>query len=41
MVLCAHADESKGRSHAGAYIFVSENDPFPKRNIPVLSISQE
>jgi hypothetical protein len=45
MILCAHANtgfynESKGRSQAGAHIFVSKNDPFPKHNGPVLSISQ-
>jgi hypothetical protein len=45
MILCAHANtgfhnESKGRSQAGAHIFLSKNDPFPKHNGPVLSISQ-
>ena len=45
MILCAHADagfhnESKGRSRAGAHIFMSENDPFPRHNGPILSISQ-
>jgi hypothetical protein len=45
MILCAHADvgvhnESKGRSRAGAHIFVLENNPFPKHNGPVLSIYQ-
>jgi hypothetical protein len=45
MILCAHANagfhnDSKGRSHASAHIFVSENNPFPKHNGPVLSISQ-
>jgi hypothetical protein len=45
MILCAYANacfnnESKGRSQAGAHIFVSENDPFPKHNGPILSISQ-
>jgi hypothetical protein len=46
MILCAHANtgihnESKGRSQAGAHIFVSKNNPFPKKhNSPVLSISQ-
>jgi hypothetical protein len=45
MILCAHADagfhnESKGHSRAGAHIFLSENDPFPRHNGPILSISQ-
>jgi hypothetical protein len=45
MILCTHANadfhnESKGRSLASAHIFVSKNDPFPKHNGPVLSISQ-
>jgi hypothetical protein len=45
MILCAHADagfhnESKGRSRAGAHIFVSKNESFPKHNGPLLSISQ-
>jgi hypothetical protein len=45
MILCAHADagfhnESKSRSRAGAHIFMSKNDPFPRHNGPILSISQ-
>jgi hypothetical protein len=45
MILCAHANagfhnESKGCSRAGAHIFMSENDPFPRHNGPILSISQ-
>jgi hypothetical protein len=45
MMLCAHVkaglhNESKGRSSAGAHIFMSENDPFPRHNGPILSISQ-
>jgi hypothetical protein len=45
MILCAHANasfhnESKGRSRAGAHIFVSKNDPFPKHKGLVLPISQ-
>jgi hypothetical protein len=45
MILCAHANtgfhnKSKGRSQAGAHIFVSENNPFPKHNGLILSISQ-
>ena len=35
MVLCAHSDtgfhnENKGRSRAGAHIFLSENDAIPR-----------
>jgi hypothetical protein len=45
MILCAHADagfnnKSKGCSQAGAHIFVSKNEPFPKHKGPILSISQ-
>jgi hypothetical protein len=45
MILYAHADagfhnESKGCSQAGAHIFVSKNNPFPKHNGLVFSISQ-
>ena len=45
MILAAHADagflnKSKSRSRAGAHIFLSENDPKPKLNGPVLTISQ-
>jgi hypothetical protein len=45
MILCAHTNagfhnESKGCSPAGAHIFVSKNDPFPKHKGLVLSISQ-
>jgi hypothetical protein len=45
MILCAHANagfhnKSKSHSQAGAHIFVSKNDPFPKHNRLVLSISQ-
>jgi hypothetical protein len=45
MILCTHPNagfhnESKGCSQAGAHIFVSKNDPFPKHNNLVLSISQ-
>jgi hypothetical protein len=45
MILCAHADagfhnESKGRSQADAHICISKNNPFPKHNGQVLSISQ-
>ena len=45
MILAAHSDagfnnESKGRSRAGAHIFVSENVPEPKWNGSVLTIAQ-
>jgi hypothetical protein len=44
MILCAHTNagfhnKSKGHSQAGAHIFVSENNPLPKHNGPVLSIT--
>jgi hypothetical protein len=45
MILCAHANsgfhnKSKGCSQAGAHNFLSKNNPSPKHNGPVLSISQ-
>ncbi len=45
MILCAHSDagflnESQYRSHAGAHIFLSENDPYPRFNGVVLPIVQ-
>jgi hypothetical protein len=45
MVLAAHSytgfhNESNGRSHAGAHIFLSENDPFPRWNGAILTIAQ-
>ena len=45
MVLAAHSDagfnnESKGHSRAGSHIFLSENEPEPKWNGPVLTIAQ-
>jgi hypothetical protein len=45
MILSTHANagfhnKSRGRSQASADIFVSKNNPFPKHNGPVLSISQ-
>jgi hypothetical protein len=45
MILCAHADagflnKTNSRSHAGAHIFVSENNPFPCFNGAVLSSAQ-
>ena len=45
IVICDHSDagfhnESKVRSIAGAHIFLSENDPMPKWNSPVLTIAQ-
>ena len=44
-ILVAHSDdgfhnESKGRSRAGDHIFLSEDDPIPRWNGPVLSITQ-
>ena len=45
MILAAHADagflnKSRARSRAGAHIFLSENEPKPKLNGPVLTIAQ-
>ena len=45
MILAAHADagflnESRARSRAGAHIFLSENEPKPKLNGPILTIAQ-
>ena len=45
MILAAHADagflnESRARSRAGAYIFLSENEPKPKLNGSILTIEQ-
>ena len=45
MILAAHSDasfhnESKGCSQAGAHIFLSEDDPVPQWNRPILSIAQ-
>jgi hypothetical protein len=45
MILCAHANagflnESQSCSHAGAHIFLPENDPYPHFNSAVLSIAQ-
>jgi hypothetical protein len=45
MILAAHSDasfltEPGSRSRAGAYIFLSENDPVPRVNGPILSIAQ-
>jgi hypothetical protein len=45
MILCAHADagflnETNARSRAGAHIFLSENNPFPRFNGAVFSIAQ-
>ncbi len=44
MVLAAHLDasfltEPGSRSRAGAYIFLSEDDPIPRLNGPVLTLS--
>ncbi len=45
MVLAAHSDasylsETNSRSRAGAHIFLTEDDPIPRQNGPVLSLSQ-
>ena len=45
MILCAHSDagfqnESRGRSRAGAHMFLSEDEPIPKWNGQVLTIAQ-
>ena len=45
MILAAHSDasfltETGSRSRAGAHIFLSEDDPIPWDNGPILSISQ-
>ena len=45
MILAAHVDagflnKSKACSRAGAHIFLSENDPKPKLNVTVLTITQ-
>ena len=45
MVLAGHADagfanETKSRSRAGAHVFLSENDPIPRWNGPLLTIAQ-
>jgi hypothetical protein len=45
MVLCAHSNagflnETNYRSCAGAHIFLSENEPFPRFNGAVLSFAQ-
>jgi hypothetical protein len=45
MILCAHADagylnETRSRSQAGAHIFLSEDDPYPRYNGAILSIAQ-
>ena len=45
MVLAAHSDasyltEPNARSRAGAHIFLTEDDPIPRQNGPVLTISQ-
>ena len=44
MILAAYSDagfknESKARSRAGAHIFLSETDPTPKWNGPILTIT--
>ena len=45
MILAAHADEeflneSRARSRAGAHIFLSENEPKPKLNGSILTMTQ-
>ena len=45
MVLCAHFDagfhnERKGRSRAGAHIFLSKNYPMSRWNGPVLTLAR-
>ena len=45
MILAAHADAgflnvSRTRSRSGAHIFLSENEPKPKLNEPILTIAQ-
>ena len=45
MILAAHVDEgflneSRARRRAGAHIFLSENEPKPKLNGPVLTIEK-
>ena len=45
MILAVHADagflnESKAYSRVGSHIFLSEDDPNPKLNGPVLTIAQ-
>ena len=45
MILAAHSDAGchnkyKGRSRAGAYIFLSEDDPIPRWNGPILTVAQ-
>jgi hypothetical protein len=45
MILCTHTNagfnnKSKGCSQAGAHIFISKNNPFPKHNKPILSMFQ-
>ena len=45
MVLCAHSDagfhnESKGRSRAGAHIFLSKNYAMPRWNVSVLTLAK-
>ena len=45
MILAAHAyavflNKSRARSRSGAYIFLSENEPKPKINEPILTIAQ-
>jgi hypothetical protein len=45
MILAAHSDasfltEPNARSRAGAHIFLTEDDPIPRQNGPILTMSQ-
>ena len=45
IILAAHSDtgfhnESKGRNWAGVHVFLSEDDPIPRWNGPILTVAQ-
>ena len=45
MVIAAHSDagfhnESKGRTRAGAHVFLTDDEPIPICNGPILTIAQ-
>ena len=45
IILAANSDagfhnESKGRSRAGAHIFLSEDEPIPRLNGPILTVAK-
>ena len=45
MILAAYSkagfhNESKGRSRSGTHIFLSEDDPIPRWNGPILTVAQ-